>query len=148
MDARADKLGGLVLEVFRLNGCLIAAGDEKVAPFGLSSARWQLLGAVVRTSEPHTVSQIARETGASRQAVQRLTNLLVDEGLLEMTENPQDKRAQLVKVTEEGRSVYSKADRVRQMWLGDVAESLDLDEVEHAIRLLQRLRSLLSRADC
>ncbi|QDY69294.1 MarR family winged helix-turn-helix transcriptional regulator [Qingshengfaniella alkalisoli] len=147
MNASADKLGGLVLEVFRLNGCLIAAGDDKVAPFGLSSARWQILGAAIRTSEPRTVSQLARETGASRQAVQRLTNVLVDGGLLEMTENPQDKRAQRVEVTEKGRSVYSRANRVRQIWLGDIAECLGEDEIEHALRLLERLRSLLSYVD-
>lgn len=47
MTKDVDGLGGLILEVFRLNGTLIAQGDQKVAPFGLSSARWQVMGVCV-----------------------------------------------------------------------------------------------------
>jgi hypothetical protein len=36
----------LILEVFRFNGRLLAAGDKLVANLGLTSARWQVLGAI------------------------------------------------------------------------------------------------------
>ena len=144
MKSRADDLGGLVLEVFRLNGCLIAEGDRRVAEFGLSSARWQVLGAVARSAEPQSVSQLARETGASRQAVQRLANSLAESGLVELTENPRDRRAQLVRLTEAGRSDYAKADRVRRKWLGEVAAHFEKSDVARAKDLLARLRTLLA----
>jgi hypothetical protein len=38
-------LTDLVLEVFRLNGRLLAAGDRLSKTVGLTSARWQVLGA-------------------------------------------------------------------------------------------------------
>ena len=41
-----DTLTDLVLEVFRLNGRMIASGDSLVAKIGLTSARWQVLGAI------------------------------------------------------------------------------------------------------
>ena len=34
----------LILETFRLNGQLLAAGDALVSDVGLTSARWQVLG--------------------------------------------------------------------------------------------------------
>ena len=61
-------LTDLVLEVFRLNGRLLSAGDKLVAEAGLTSARWQVLGAIHYASEPQTVSWLARSMGLTRQA--------------------------------------------------------------------------------
>jgi hypothetical protein len=36
----------LILDTFRANGLLLAAGDELTAPKGLTAARWQVLGAL------------------------------------------------------------------------------------------------------
>ncbi len=145
MTKDVDALGGLILEVFRLNGTLIAQGDQKVAPFGLSSARWQVLGGACRSASALTVSQLARETGASRQAVQRIVNTLVADGLVEMSDNPRDRRALLVTVTQAGRQTYAQADGVRRAWLDDVAGKLDAAEVAQTRQLLAKLRDLLSR---
>jgi hypothetical protein len=64
-----SALTDLVLEVFRLNGRLLAAGDRMTRPSGQTSARWQVLGAI--NPEPRTVAQIARVMGLARQSVQR-----------------------------------------------------------------------------
>jgi hypothetical protein len=42
----SDVVSELALEIFRLNGELLADGDALVADLGLTSARWQVLGAV------------------------------------------------------------------------------------------------------
>lgn len=59
----------LLLEVFRLNGALLAAGDRLDAPHGLSSAHWQVLGAIA--AGPATGRAIGRAMGLTRQGVQR-----------------------------------------------------------------------------
>src|SRR5215210_6586367 len=59
----------LILETFRLNGRLLAAGDALVRDLGLTSARWQVLGAVAMSPVPLPVSHIARNMGLSRQGV-------------------------------------------------------------------------------
>jgi hypothetical protein len=40
------QITDLILETFRLNGELLTAGDRLVADLSLTSARWQVLGAV------------------------------------------------------------------------------------------------------
>ncbi|TIW72492.1 MAG: MarR family transcriptional regulator, partial [Mesorhizobium sp.] len=40
-------LSDLILDLFRLNSRISAAGDRLVADLGLTSARWQVLGAIV-----------------------------------------------------------------------------------------------------
>jgi hypothetical protein len=39
--SKSGTLTDLVIEIFRLNGLLIASGDALVAETGLTSARWQ-----------------------------------------------------------------------------------------------------------
>jgi hypothetical protein len=66
-----DVLTNLMLDLFRLNSLLLTAGDRLVAPLSLTSARWQILGAMVSAERSQPVAWIARDLGANRQNVQR-----------------------------------------------------------------------------
>jgi len=61
-DPRAAAITQLTLTVFRLNGVLLHWGDKLVEPLGLTSARWQMLGAIVLAGTPLTAPQV----GAAR----------------------------------------------------------------------------------
>jgi hypothetical protein len=56
MRTAKDAVTQLVLETFRLNGCLLIAGDALVADIGLTSARWQVLGAIALSPMPLPVA--------------------------------------------------------------------------------------------
>ena len=74
---------GLVLEVFRLNGELLDAGNRLTKPFGLTSARWHVMGAIDLAGSPLTVAQIARRMGLALSDVRRgrdLTSVGYDHG--------------------------------------------------------------------
>src|SRR5262249_60183634 len=58
----------LILETFRLNGLLLEAGDRLVAEIGLTSARWQGLGAIALAPGPLPVAHLARHMGRGRPA--------------------------------------------------------------------------------
>lgn len=107
---KVDALTRLVLAIFRANGRLLAAGDELVAPIGLSSARYQVLGAVALAGGPLTVPHIARNMGLTRQGVQKQVDLLVTEELLARLPNPDHRRSPLVSLTAAGRRAYARAD--------------------------------------
>jgi DNA-binding MarR family transcriptional regulator len=95
-----DILNELVLRVFRLNGRLLDAADRLTEGSGLTAARWQVLGAVLR--EPLTVAAAARSMGLARQSVQRLADVLVEQGLCQFLPNPAHQRAKLLAPTERG----------------------------------------------
>lgn len=136
-------LTDLVLEVFRLNGRLLAAGDRLVADDGLTSARWQVLGAVHYAEEPQTVSWLARSMGLTRQAVQRIVNDLEEDGLVAFKANPAHRRAQLVMMTRKGQAAYAAADRRQTPWVNALAKGLERAELAAALRLLSALRRKL-----
>jgi len=129
----------LVLEVFRLNGALLAFGDGMTRDLGLTSARWQVLGAL--DQGPATVSQIARAMGLSRQSVQRLVDVLVTEGLLTLRDNPNHRRARLVDFTAAGRAALDAVTARQAAWANAVAATVpgkDLDVARDVIRALRR----------
>jgi len=137
----------LLIEAAHLNDRLTAAGDALVADLGLTSARWQVLGAVVTTGEASTVSDLARTLGLTRQSVQRVANDLVKRGLLRLINNPAHARARLLDLTPKGEQAYTEATRRRQPWAETLAVGLNEDDVRTALRVVKTLnRALINSA--
>src|SRR6201997_83348 len=139
MNARADSedLTGLILEVFRTNGTLIAAGDRLLAHLGLTSARWQVLGAIALSPAPEPVARLARAMGLHRQGVQRIVNELEAEGIVALADNPHHRRARLVRLTRKGEALYREADRRQKPWARQLAKGLDAKAIAASEGLLK-----------
>ncbi len=131
----------LILETFRLNGRLLAAGDRLTGDLGLSSARWQVIGAIAVSPLP--VAQIARNMGLTRQAVQRIANILAEDGLVAFAENPDHRRAKLVGLTDKGRSVLEEIDRRQAAWVNELADGSTRKSIEDALTVLREVRGRL-----
>jgi DNA-binding MarR family transcriptional regulator len=132
----------LIIETFRLNGELLAAGDKLCASLGLTSARWQVLGAI--DSGPLPVAHIARNMGLTRQAVQRVADELAHEGFIAFSENPHHRRAKLAGLTAKGRASLDEVNRRQAVWANRIAEGLDPASIEAAAALAGTLRHRLS----
>src|SRR4029453_4720684 len=65
-SAAGDAVSRLVVDVFRLNGLLIAVGDAMAEPSGQTTARWRVLAAIGEA--PLTGAQIARARWLSGRA--------------------------------------------------------------------------------
>src|SRR5215472_5621041 len=107
--AEGNAATRVVLETFRLNGLLLAAGSRLAAAERLTPARWQVLGALALAGRPLTVPQIARRMGLTRQAVQASVNRLVSEALAEAGANLDHRRSPLIRLTELGSQKYAGA---------------------------------------
>ena len=140
-------LTGLVLDLFRLNSRMLAAGDRLVAGLGLTSARWQILGSIVAADRPQPVAWLARDLGANRQNVQRIVNDLVAEGLAAFAANPHHRRAQLVVLSDKGKETYEAAMRLQVPWVNGLADGLSLKDVQAAHRVIAAVRRKLEGGD-
>lgn len=129
----------LVLSVFRLNGLLIAEGDTMTENLGLTSARWKVIGVIALSNAGLTVPGIARVLGQSRQAVQRLTDVMVEDGLLLYQSNPKHKRSVLVTLTEVGKEAYNQLREEQDPWAIRNTEDIPTEELETSLRLVRRL---------
>ena len=126
---------GLILEIFRLNGLLLGAGDRLTRGLGLTSARWQVLGALAEG--PLTAPQIARNMGLKRQSVQRLVDLLEEEGMVRFEDNPHHRRAKLIRMTEAGQRKFAKISAIQAGWVNRLSRGLKAGELESAVALLR-----------
>jgi DNA-binding MarR family transcriptional regulator len=133
----------LIVEVFRLNGRLLAAGDRLVAGLGLTSARWQVLGAVALAAVAAPVAHLARSMGLNRQGVQRIANELAVEGLVAYQDNPNHSRAKLVILTRKGKAAYEAATALQLPWANTLSEGLKAQELAAARAILETLRTRL-----
>src|SRR6201989_808915 len=124
-ESTEDALTQLILEVFRVNGDLIAAGARLVADLGLTSARWQVLGAIALSRAAEPVARLARSMGLHRQGVQRIVNELEAEGIVMLSDNPHPRRARLVQLTRKGEVLFREADRRQRPWARHLAKRLD-----------------------
>jgi DNA-binding MarR family transcriptional regulator len=135
----AEAFTDLVLEVFSFNGLMLNAGNSLAKPFGLTSARWQVMGAIDLAGQPLSAAQIARRMGLARQGVLRIGNDLVEMGMLEAGANPDHKRASLYAITERGREVMLEIDQAQAAWANEMSNEVDPQVLEAATMLLKQL---------
>ena len=131
------ELTRVILASFRLHGALLQAGDELIRDLGVSSARWQVLGAI--DFGPLPVAQIARDLGLRRQGVQPTVDRLERHGLVEFRENPNHLRAKLVALTRKGRAVLDVINERQEAWVNALAEELPVG----ALRRMASLSGLI-----
>jgi DNA-binding MarR family transcriptional regulator len=133
-------LSGLVIEIFRLNGDLLEAGDLLGHDLGLTSARWQVLGAVALAPAPLPVAHIARNMGLARQSVQRVVDDMEAEGLVRLEPNPHHRRAPLVAMTPRGDAAYQQTMARKDLWADVLMNGLSSEDTEAASSLLRTLQ--------
>jgi DNA-binding MarR family transcriptional regulator len=141
-DTNTEAFTRLTLTVFRLNGALLHWGDRLVEPLGLTSARWQMLGAIALADVPLTAPQVGEAMGVTRQGAQKQLNLLVEQGLVDSQPNPAHRRSPLYVLTQRGRELYQKAD---ELWAARAAKLATLIPAAQARAAARTLESMLNQ---
>ncbi len=131
----------LVLNIFKLNGALLEAGNALTKPVGQSSARWQVMGCI--DNQALSVATIARIMGLARQSVQRTADILVLEGLAKYEENPEHKRAQLLCLTKKGLLALEQIETAQAAWANTLGKKLGKTELEAINAALARVLEVL-----
>lgn len=142
-NSQANVLTDIMVLVFRINARLLEKGDQLVAPLNLTSARWQVLGAIALAGEPLTAPSIAAAMGISRQGVQKQLNLVLKEGLVQVQPNQRHERSPLYTLTPKGQHAYDKAIELQMKWAGALAQQLEPAQLNATIGLLKGLEASL-----
>ncbi len=139
---KADNLTTISLSVFRLNGQLVEWGNHFGEPHGLTTARWQVLGAIALAPQPPNVPQIAATMGVTRQGVLKQVNLLADEGLIQALPNPAHKRSPLYALTETGQTTFDAIDARLNEHAQKLAVGFTAVDLDAAVRVLSALSQI------
>jgi len=95
---------------------------------------------------PGSVNDLADHLGVTKAAVSQLLDPLIAAGLIQRSENPEDRRSKLIALTEKGQTQVEKSRDMRHAWLSELGAVLSDSEKQQllpAIRLLnQKTRGL------
>lgn len=138
--ARHEAVDKLTMAAALLYFRMRRAAEEMMGEGAQSSGRRSLLKSLAGGG-PQTVPQMARVRAVSRQHVQKLINGLLDDGLVELIDNPAHQRSKLVGITAAGkRAADATRDREAEI-LPELSRGLSLKEIETATRVLEHFKA-------
>ena len=126
-----------------LAGALRRHHEYMARAVGQSQARWQVLSAA--SAEPRTVPQIARRLGVTRQAVQRLADILVREALAAFEANPDHRGSPHLVLTEPGKAALARLTEAAEAYHRAIAGQVEAGELRDMHAGLRRLVAVLDR---
>ncbi len=117
---------------------MIAAEEPVLEAHGLTMWGYVVLSALDRSSM-RTQAALAAAIGADKTRIIRTLDDLQDDGYIERTPDPDDRRVRLLAITDAGRrvkdAVQDEIQRGEERWLGE----LSADERRTFLRVLERL---------
>jgi len=115
-------LDSFMRAVSSLNRSLLAVGDAIAGAAGQTRARSECLQQI--GDQPRSVASIAARLDMTRQSVQRVADVLVDDGLATYRDNPHHRRAKLLAVTPAGRRALAAMHEAHEAWVRRAAQEL------------------------
>lgn len=141
MSDTQERLSTIALTTFALNGLFLTVSERLTAPVGLTTTRWQVIGAVLQ--EPLTQSEIARRMGITRQSVRRTSLQLIAEGMLNSMPNPSNRKAMLLHPTEKGRALIKQINPQHAAFAKQLEETIGKEQLAKTLDTMTRLRNAL-----
>jgi DNA-binding MarR family transcriptional regulator len=86
-----------------------------------------------------TASRLADIRPVSRQAIHKLAEQLMERGLVHQNDNPRDKRAPLLALTDKGRAEIERLRAAEDPQIAGLFRGLSQTDVDAAVRVLETL---------
>jgi DNA-binding MarR family transcriptional regulator len=149
IEAPAETARGeLTRDMYALASYLMRTANvgtfNKIAELDLSFTQLKALSALESAGEERSVKALAETLGISMPAMSRAVDGLFERGLLDRQEDPTDRRAKRLGLTDAGRAVPHALNEARLSALAELMSSLRDDE---AAALAQALEMILARRE-
>jgi DNA-binding MarR family transcriptional regulator len=135
----------IIAEIYELAGRFRDCGEATARTVGQTQARWQVLSAA--SAAPHSVPQLARVLGVTRQNVQRIADLLVAEGSAQYQDNPDHRASPHLVLTKRGRAALEQLTKAAGGYHARLAKKLSAADVASIQRGLRRLLEAMTDID-
>ena len=139
--AESDNLGTMVADVSHL---MRRAFDERARSSGLSRPQWRVL-TMLRRHEGINQGGLAELVEVEPITLCRMVDRLQEAELVERRANPADRRAWLLHLTDKARALLEEMRPMAFSLFDDAMAGLDLTERSDLFRMLERIRTNLSR---
>ena len=86
-------------------------------------------------AQQSTARSIAQRMRRDKAQITRALNDLIDAGLIEKTDNPLDRRSQLLASTSKGKAVMTRLDKAEQWAVKQLTRNLNPDDIAHFLKV-------------
>jgi DNA-binding MarR family transcriptional regulator len=128
----ADRLQGLTRRLRR-------AQAERLAPLGLTPAQERALRLITRGDEPPRMTELADRLGIVPRSLTTVIDALEEAGLVRREIDPRNRRAILLRLTDQGAAVRDSLREARRRAAEDLFAPLSADDRKTLAGLLARL---------
>jgi DNA-binding MarR family transcriptional regulator len=115
------------------------------ASFDVTLPRFDVMAALYDTPEGLSMGQVSRRLMVSNGNITGIVERLGREGLVRRRTNPDDRRSQLVRLSDSGRATFEEMAEAHEGWISSMLSGLSEEEVEQLKHLLGKAkRSVLN----
>jgi DNA-binding MarR family transcriptional regulator len=141
VETAQHELTDALSDFFRAARRARGRAASEPSPDGLSLAQYHLLEPL--SSGPRTNRELAESAGISAPTATRAVDGLLHRGLVTRIEDPLDRRAVVISLTEEGRAALTRKQREYAARRRRIAAALEPHEQKVATDLLRRLAAVI-----
>lgn len=142
MTASSQRLNVMIKTLRACFQQLKTLGDDLHEDIGVTASMRAVLEAAVEGGA-QTVPQIARAKSVTRQHIQTIVDVLLEERLVDLRDNPNHARSPFVVATDKGKKRFAEMRRREDHLLSDIAGKLKAQDVETATQTLEALTGFL-----
>jgi DNA-binding MarR family transcriptional regulator len=114
--------------------------------FDVTLPRFDLMAQLDKTPGGMTLGELSQRMMVSNGNVTGLAERLEAQGMLERRASPNDRRAQIVSLTADGRRAFRAMARTHEDWIAEIFSGLTSDETETLMRLLAKTKASARKA--
>jgi len=143
---RDEDLDAIIGVVLRATQAFVGLALRSLAVAGASITlpQYRML-AVLDADDRQNVRDLAARLGVERSTATRMCNRLVGAGLIERGEDPSDRRAVVISLTEDGREVVAAVTRARRDNVATLLRSLPPARRDQIVDLLDEFAALAEK---
>jgi MarR family transcriptional regulator for hemolysin len=147
MDSFDLTLMNLTAALAPLSRAYKAAADKVAADYGLSQATGLPVLLIGRLgNQGLRPGMVAEALGLEPSSLVRVIDQLISSGLLERHEDPQDRRAKILRLTKEGKKTAALMEQALIPFRRKLFGAFDPADVEACLRVVSGLNSALSKS--
>jgi DNA-binding MarR family transcriptional regulator len=114
--------------------------------FDVTLPRFDLMAQLDKAPNGMTLGELSQRMMVSNGNVTGLAERLVEQGLLDRRASANDRRAQIVTLTAEGRRAFRQMARTHEDWIAGIFAGLDAGEIDTLMGLLAKAKRSARRA--
>ncbi|MDG1987322.1 MAG: MarR family transcriptional regulator [Halieaceae bacterium] len=115
--------------------------DELRLSFDMTLPRFDFLSQLERAPDGLTMGELSKRMMVSGGNISGIAAQLVDEGLIDRCQVPNNRRTFIVTLTQKGRDEFETIAKTHECWVIEMLGQLDQDDVKQLMNLLLKVKN-------